>query len=96
MNSQIKAVFDYLNSPQFEENFQKKLERDRQAAREWRHTLVTLANNQVAPNEEQLALQQRFLAAELDHTTMWEMICDLSDKAGVKHPEPTPHDMGLD
>lgn len=96
MNPQTKRLFDYLDSPQSQVDFQKKLERDRQAGREWRHSLVILANNKIAPDEQQLALQQRFLAAELDHDEMWKMVCDLSDKAGVKRPEPTPHDMGLD
>lgn len=96
MPSQIDAIFAQLVTPEFGKRFQEAIERDRQAGREWRHSLVVLANNKIAPDEQQLALQERFIAAELDRDTFWHMICDLSDKAGVKRPEPTPRDMGLD
>lgn len=96
MPSQFDALFADLNSEESQRRFREKIEKDRQAGREWRHSLVVLANNKVAPDEQQRLLQQRFLEAELDHDAMWKMVCDLSDKAGVKRPEPTPHDMGLD
>lgn len=96
MASQNEAFFAQLHTPEFDRRFQETIERDRQAGREWRHSLVVLANNKVAPDEQQLALQERFIAAELDPDVFWKMVCDLSDKAGVKRPEPTPHDMGLD
>lgn len=96
MPSQIDKIMAQIGTPEFERRFQEIIERDEQAGLAWRIDLVSKANAKVLPDEQQLALQKRFIAADLDHDTLWQMVCDLCDKAGVKRPEPTPHDMGLD
>jgi hypothetical protein len=94
--SVFESVFSQLDSPEFQQKFQETIERDRQAGLEWRRDLVSKANAKVTPNEQELVLQQEFIATGLPNGETWKMVCDLCDKAGVKRPEPTPHDMGLD
>jgi len=87
MNSQTKALFDYLASPKFGEDFMKTVERDRLAGIEWRRKIVTRANANAAlegltPDAQMLDMQERFIAGELDTDTMLKMVRETAEKAG--------------
>jgi hypothetical protein len=87
MNSEIKAIFDQLESPDFDERFRQVIERDRLAGIEWRSKIVRQANANSAlegftPDDEMLEMQRQFIAGELDTDTMLKMVRETAEKAG--------------
>lgn len=87
MNPQIKALFDYMASPEFGKKFMETVERDRLAGIEWRRKIVTQANANAAlegltPDAQMLDMQERFIAGELDTDTMLKMVRETAEKAG--------------
>lgn len=96
MNRQIKAIFEQLDSPGFDEKFRQVIERDRLAGIEWRSKIVRQANANSAlegltPDDEMLEMQRQFIAGELDTNTMLKMVKETAKKAGE-----TLHSYGID